>query len=242
MFDGGESIVVIEALGLARECLCAMLSEITAGKVVGVCDEFEVAINSVKTLLPRLVLVSTTILGISATDFIRRVKRTYPQMLVLALIGDKKENLIPQSLRAGADGYILDGVTHENFSAAIRSALRGKSYTTADKSTSVLAHELEILRKSVATGANPRDLTPREREVLILVANAQSNKGIAKCLGLSVNTVEKHRASLMRKLGVHNAAGLTAHAIATGLTTAVRADDLVSDGMSPMFRAEQRAA
>jgi DNA-binding NarL/FixJ family response regulator len=237
MLDPSESIVVIEALGLARDCLCAMLSEITAGEVIGVCDEFEQAIHSVRTLLPRLVLVSTAILGISATDFIRRVKRTYPNILVLALVGGRRADLVPESLRAGADGYILDATTHENFSTAIRSALRGKSYTAPDKSTSVLARELAALKKPQAVATNPKDLTTREREVLVLVARAQSNKEIAKYLDLSVNTVEKHRASLMKKLGVHNAAGLTAHAIATGVVSASSADRMAKAGLGVMLTA-----
>jgi len=237
-----ESIVVIEALGLAREALCAMLSEITAGTVLGVCDEFEIAISSVKTLMPRLVLVSTTIMGISAIDFIRRVKRSYPNMLVLALIGGKKMDLVPESLRAGADGYILKEVTHENFSAAIRSALLGERFTSSDKSTSVLDPELEHLRKPQGTAANPSDLTLREREVLVLVAGAQSSKSIAKRLGLSVNTIEKHRASLMRKLGVHNAAGLTARAIAIGLVSAFSAGELAKANSGARFSAELRTA
>jgi len=242
MVDVGETIVVIEALGLARECLCAMLGEITTGEVVGVCDEFEMAIHSVRTLLPRLLLVSTGILGISAMDFIRRVKRNYPDMMVLALIGAKKTDAIPESLRAGADGYILEETTQENFGSAIQSALHRKSFTAADKSTSVLSSEFAALKKRPATPANRYDLTWREREVLSLVAGAQSNKAIAKCLALSVNTVEKHRASLMRKLGVHNAAGLTAHAIAIGLTPARSADDQAKSGAIPMFANARGAA
>jgi DNA-binding NarL/FixJ family response regulator len=241
MLDLGESIVVVEALGIARECLCAMLADITGGKVVGVCDEFEMAIQAVRTLMPRLVMVSTTILGISATDFIRRVKRMYPNVLVLALVGAKQQDLVPESLRAGADGYILDGVTRENFETAIRSGLRGKSFTSTDKSASVLGRNFETLMKRPA-GANPNDPTPREREVLVLVASAHSNKAIAKCLGLSVNTVEKHRASLMKKLGVHNAAGLTAHAIAIGLTSARRAEEGAAAGVGVGLAADVRAA
>ena len=226
MLNKSKSVVVVEAPGLIRDCMCATLSEVSGLEVMGVSDEFEIAMSAVAALLPLLVVISTSILRISPIDFIRRVKRRYPGVLVLAFIRGKDSDMVSESLRAGADGYILDRASNDEFGAAIRSALRGESFTAAGKSASVLSADFALMKKSQSVSCDSKALTTREREVLALVASAQSNKTIAKCLSLSVNTVEKHRASLMKKLGVHNAAGLTAHAIATGLASARSADEL----------------
>jgi DNA-binding CsgD family transcriptional regulator len=98
------------------------------------------------------------------------------------------------------------------------------------------------MKRRPAKVTNLDDLTPRGREVLILVASGQSNKSIARCLGLSVNTVEKHRASLMKKLDVHNAAGLTSVAISMGLTAARRVEVQAASGLTARLPAEAKSA
>jgi DNA-binding NarL/FixJ family response regulator len=123
---------------------------------------------------------------------------------------------------------------------AVKTVLTGNRYLGQSLAAILLD---EMLQPSSARQSRPWDrLSSRERSIFKLIAEGGTNRSAAAYLSLSSKTVEKHRASLMRKLGVHNAAGLTAHAIASGLTTAVRADDLVNDGMGPMFGAEQRAA
>jgi DNA-binding NarL/FixJ family response regulator len=228
MLKENSSILIVESPGLLRECMRALVSEISSIDVVCVGDEIEMAMGAVATLLPALILVSTAIWRVGAADLIRRIKRDYPNELVLALVRGKEGSLVPESIRAGADGYILNEIEPRDFGAAIRSALGHKSYTAPDNMASVLGNGLQTLKKRPAL--SPNELSPREREVIVLVARGLSNKSIAKSLGLSVNTVEKHRSNLRKKLGTHNAAGMTAHAIGRGWLTPNQADAVEDDG------------
>jgi DNA-binding NarL/FixJ family response regulator len=120
------------------------------------------------------------------------------------------------SLRAGAAGYVLKDATHQELLAAIRTVLAGKRYLSPDIAAHVIDGYL-LGRKHEAPVTPWERLTPREREVLKLVAEGGRNREIADFLCISLKTVEKHRDSLMKKLDLHSAAALTAYAIARGL-------------------------
>jgi len=153
--------------------------------------------------------------GIEAT---RAIKALSHETRVLILTIHKTDEYIHESLKAGADGYILKGATRNELSVAIHSILDGKTYLSPDISERVISGYLN--QGNSAAAANPWDsLTYREREVLKLVAEGHPNKHIAKFLCLSIKTVEKHRSNLMRKLDMHNASALTAFAIEKGLLT-----------------------
>jgi DNA-binding NarL/FixJ family response regulator len=128
----------------------------------------------------------------------------------------KADEYIHESLRAGADGYILKDATHEELSVAVHSVLGGKTYLSPDISKKVITAYLGT-DKSATLTSSWDTLTHREREVLKLVAEGKTNKYIADYFCLSVKTIEKHRSNLMKKLDLHNAAMLTAYGIEKGL-------------------------
>jgi DNA-binding NarL/FixJ family response regulator len=136
----------------------------------------------------------------------------------LALTVHKTEEYILASLRAGADGYVLKDATQDELLMAIRSVLEGKSYLSPGASEKVIEGYLES-RKTLKTSTSWDTLTPREREILKLIAEGYKNKEIADYLFVSVKTVEKHRANLMKKLDLHTTSALTAFAIEKGLVT-----------------------
>jgi DNA-binding NarL/FixJ family response regulator len=120
------------------------------------------------------------------------------------------------SFDAGADGYVLKSDSQADLLSAIRSALASKTYLSPGIANKVVNGYLGQ-QNDPASALSSDTLTHREREVLKLIAEGHKNKEIAEVLSISPKTVEKHRANLMKKLGLHNAAALTAYAIENGL-------------------------
>jgi DNA-binding NarL/FixJ family response regulator len=145
------------------------------------------------------------------------IKRRHPKTRILVLTIHKTDEYIHESLRAGADGYILKDATHDELRVAIRSVLGGKTYLSPDISGKVIHAYLGSGKSDNAASTSWDTLTHREREVLKLVAEGHPNKYIADYLCLSIKTVEKHRSNLMKKLDLHNASTLTSYAIEKGL-------------------------
>jgi DNA-binding NarL/FixJ family response regulator len=194
----------------------SLLAQDPSIEIVGEAADGRDAVRAVGQLAPNLVLMDLTMPGMNGIEAVTEIKRRYPEVRILVLTLHKTEDFIHASLRAGADGYILKDATHEELRVAIRNVLLGKTYLSTDVSGKVVSGYLGG-GKSTSGSSVFDTLTHREREILKLVAEGRSNKGIAEYLNLSVKTVEKHRSNLMSKLDVHNAAGLTAFAIEKGL-------------------------
>jgi DNA-binding NarL/FixJ family response regulator len=172
----------------------------------------------VEELGPDLILTDLSMPKMNGVEAIREIKKRAPETKVLALTVHKAEEFILEVLQAGADGYILKDASSEELIMAIKSVLGGKRYLSPSVSQMVIEGYLEG-RKSF-TSSSPWDtLTKREREILKLIAEGHKNKEIADYLYISVKTVEKHRANLMKKLDLHSAAALTAYAMERGLVT-----------------------
>jgi len=149
-------------------------------------------------------------------DAIREIKKRYPATKIVALTVHKTEEYLRTTLQAGADGYVLKDATHAELLLAINNVLKGKTYLSPGVSEKVIEGYLEG-KESQIPSSTLGLLSPREREVLKLIAEGYKNKEIAADLCISLKTVEKHRANLMKKLDLHNAATLTAYAIEQGL-------------------------
>ncbi len=210
-------ILIVEDHTLLRAGLRALLLQDPDIEIVGEVDNGRDAVQSVGLLAPHLVLMDLSMPGMNGVEAIMDIKRRYPGIHVLVLTIHKTDEYIHESLRAGADGYILKDATYEELRIAVRSVLNGKIYLSPDISSKVINGYLGT--SNAPAGANPwKTLTHREREVLKLVAEGHPNKYIADYFCLSIKTVEKHRSNLMKKLDLHNAAMLTAYAIEKGLT------------------------
>lgn len=209
-------ILIVEDHTLLRAGLRALLLQDPNIEIVGEADNGREAVQAVGLLAPHLVLMDLSMPGMNGIEAIMDIKRRYPGTRVLVLTIHKTDEYIHESLRAGADGYILKDATHDELRIAVRSVLNGKIYLSPDISSKVVNGYLGTGNAPI--GVNPWDtLTHREREVLKLVAEGHPNKYIADYYCLSVKTVEKHRSNLMKKLDLHNAAMLTAYAIEKGL-------------------------
>ena len=209
-------ILLADDHAMVRAGIRALLSQTPDFEVVGESDNGRDAVRAVGELKPQVVLMDLTMPGMNGMEAIMDIKRRYPDTRVLVLTLHKTEEFIRASLKAGADGYILKEGTPSELRAAVRNVSNGEKYLSADVSGIMASRDSSAAGSSTANTTWDM-LTQREREVLKLVAEKNSNKEIAKFLFLSVRTVEKHRASLMAKLGIRNVAALTAYAIEKGL-------------------------
>lgn len=209
-------ILIAEDHALVRAGLRALLSQTPGFEVVGESDNGRDAVRAVGELKPHIVLMDLTMPGMNGMEAITDIKRRYPETRVLVLTVHKTEEFIVASLKAGADGYVLKEATSGELCAAVISVSKGKTYLSQDLSVKVASGDRGTANSPV-TNSTWDTLTQREREVLKLVAEGKSNKEMAEFLFLSVKTVEKHRATLMAKLGIRNTATLTAYAIEKGL-------------------------
>jgi DNA-binding NarL/FixJ family response regulator len=215
---GKKRIVIAEDHTILREGLRALLSSDPDFEVVGEAEDGRDAIQCVESLTPDLVLMDLSLPRMNGMDAIKEIKRRSPDTKVLALTVHRTEEYILATLRAGADGYVLKDATHAELVMGIRSVLTGRPYLSPGVSDKVIEGYLEG-RKTVKTGTPWDTLTQREREVLKLIAEGYKNKDIADYLYISVKTVEKHRANLMKKLDLHSTSALTAFAMERGLIT-----------------------
>ena len=181
-------------------------------EVIGESPDAGDAVEKARDLRPDVVLMDIGMPGLSSFEATRHIKKNRPETKVLYLTMYEDEDYLLQCLEVGAAGYVLKDTPAPQLVSAVRDVYRGGKYL----SSQVLGKLVEDFRARVRdTRMQPRmsTLTPREREILKLLAEGNSVKEIAVLLGLSVKTVEAHKFNLMRKLDIHNKAQLVTYAI-----------------------------
>jgi len=209
-------VVIAEDHTLFREGLKALLSLEPEFEVVGEAADGYHAIQSAKELKPDLILLDISMPRVDGMAAIKEIKRVCPEAKILILTVHKTEEHVLETLKSGASGYVLKDASHEEFLLAMKSVLQGKRYLSPDISARVVDGYLSG-QKTADLNSLSESLTPRERQVLKLVAEGYKNKEIADFLCISVKTVAKHRANIMNKLDLHSASELTAYAMKRGL-------------------------
>lgn len=218
MMQKKRKIVIAEDYRILREGLRVLISSNPDLEVVGEAEDGKDAIQCVERLAPDLILVDLSMPRTNGMDAIREINRRCPGTKIVALTVHKAEEYVLAALEAGADGYVLKDASHAELMMAIETVLDGKSYLSPGVSEKVIEGYLEG-RKAVKQSTSWETLTPRERQVLKLIAEGYKNREIADYLCVSVKTVEKHRANLMQKLDLHSASALTSYAMEKGLIT-----------------------
>jgi DNA-binding NarL/FixJ family response regulator len=209
-------IVIAEDHTILREGLRALLSTEPQFYVVGEVADGRAAMRLCEDLVPDLVLMDLSMPRMHGLEAIQEIKRQSPEVKIIALTVHKTDEYILATLQAGADGYVLKDATHSELVMAIENVLKGKRYLSPGISEKVIEGYLEG-KETLRTRSAWDTLTRREREILKLIAEGYKNKEVADYLCISLKTVEKHRANLMKKLDLHNAAELTAFAVDKGL-------------------------
>ncbi len=210
------SIVLADDHTILREGLRALLTADSSFEIVGEARDGREAVRCIEKLGPDLLLMDLSMPRMSGMDAIREIKKRYPETKIIALTVHKTEEYLLTTLQAGADGYVLKDATHDELIMAIKNVMGGKSYLSPGVSEKVIEGYLEG-KEITRSRSSWETLSQREREVLKLIAEGYKNKEIAEDLCISLKTVEKHRANLMKKLDLHNAATLTVYAVERGL-------------------------
>ena len=208
-------ILIAEDHTLLREGLSTIIASDLELEVVGGADNGLDAVRQAVALKPDLILMDINMHVMNGTEALIDIKKREPSIKIMMLTVHKAEEYIRDCLQSGADGYVLKHATREELMMAIHKVLNGKTYLSQEVSDQILS--------GYKGNTNPyaqsawQSLSAREREVLKLVAEGNTNKGISGLICVSIKTVEKHRSNLMKKLNVHNSAALTAFAIERGL-------------------------
>lgn len=207
-------ILIADDHGVLRAGLRALLNAEPDLEVVGEAADGNEALRLVEKLRPDVLLLDISMPGPGGIEVTRRVKRAQPDTRVLILTVHEDEGLLREAIRAGAAGYIVKRAVESELINAIHAVWRGDLYVHPAM-TRALLKDLQ----APATTEQPlvEPLTPRETEVLSLIAQGYTNRQIAEKLSISVRTVESHRANIMGKLGLRSRVELVRYAREHGL-------------------------
>lgn len=185
-------------------------------EIIGEVENGEDAIRRTAELKPDVVLMDIEMPGMNGIEATRRIKRESPQTAVLALTMYEDDQYFFEMLQAGAAGYVPKRAAPDELASAIRAVSRGDVFLYPSLAGRLVQDYL--VRRDVETNEpTPDDLTPREQEVLTLIAQGLSNGEIGEQLVISVKTVDRHRENIMRKLNLHNRVDLVKYALRKGL-------------------------
>jgi len=208
-------VLVADDHPVVRKGLQSCLAKHEHIKVLGEASDGDEALRKARELSPDLILMDISMPkmnGLAVTELLRKES---PRTKILVLSVHSNKEYIFRVIQAGAHGYVSKEAPPEELLRAIESVFSGEPFFSEDIARAAL-------NQFVATGGKKEpfaQLTSRERQVLVLIAEGQSNKEIANKLGIGVRTIETHRERIMRRLDIHSVAGLTKFAIANGMVS-----------------------
>lgn len=208
-------VVIADDHVLVRAGIRSLLERDDQVQVVGECDDGLQALAMIGEQRPDLLLADIAMRGLNGLETAAAVAERFPDVKVIILSMHRNEEYVVQALRAGCAGYLVKDAAASELDLALDAVRRGEMYLSPSISRQVVDG---YLARGGATGRADRDpLTPRQRDVLKLIAESRSTKQIAAMLSLSVKTVETHRAKLMERLDIHDVQGLVKYAMRVGL-------------------------
>lgn len=209
-------VFVVDDHALFRDGIISLL-DASGFTVVGQAENGFNAISGIASTLPDLVLMDISMPGMSGLDALIQIKKQNPQVQVVMLTISTDDNDLVKAVQSGASGYLLKSLNSKEFLANLQALKRGE--VVASRQTMTQLFKALSANATEAPTTNPQQLTPRELELLRLVAAGSPNREIAKLLFISENTVKYHLKSILHKLGVKNRAEAVALAISTNLFT-----------------------
>ena len=221
-------VILVDDHNLVRAGFRSLLENIPEVEIVAEADNGLNALELIRTHKPDLVLMDIALPDITGLEVTAQVTREYPTIKVVLLSMYDNEEYVLRALEIGAAGYLLKDADANEFELAIHAIANGKAYLSPAISSRVIESyqaRVSTPKKLItATKYDPHQddhqLTPRQIEVLRLIAEGYTTKEIAGQLDLSVKTVDAHRTLLMRELNIHDIAGLVRYAIRIGLVSA----------------------
>ena len=216
----GITILLADDHKIVRQGLRTLLAKEPDMKVLAEADDGREAVRLVRELSPQVVIMDVGMPDLNGIEATRQILQESPETKIIGLSMHSDRRFVTNMIKAGASGYLLKDSAFEELATAIRMVMARKTY---------LSHEIShIVLQDYVQGGGKHDvsvfsvLSPREREVLQLMAEARSNRQIADALNVSLKTVETHRQQIMNKLQIHNIVELTKYAIREGLSSLER--------------------
>ena len=212
-------VLLVDDHAILREGVHALLAREPDITVVGEAGDGQEALEQVPRLRPDVVIMDIVMPRMNGLEATRLIKEKYPHVRVLILSMYDDHEYVVQIIQAGASGYVLKRVVTEDLVRAIHEVHAGESFLYPPIAATLIGDYLRVTqwgaRRRLRRAA--KSLTAREREVLRLIADGNSNQEIAERLGLSRKTVDSHRANAMRKLDLHDVTEVVKYAIRTGM-------------------------
>ena len=202
---------------IVRDGLRALLDSQPGMTVVAEADNGRATVRLARELLPDLVIMDIGMPDLNGIDATRQISNELPGVRVIALSMHSDRRFVVQMFRAGASGYLLKDCAFEELARAVRAVLKNQTYLSPAVAGPVMEDYIQYLASADEPGFSA--LSPREREVLQLLAEGKSTREVAALLCVSIKTVETHRQQIMSKLDVHSVAELIKYAIREGLTS-----------------------
>jgi DNA-binding NarL/FixJ family response regulator len=208
-------ILIADDHPVVRKGLQSCLGRQTHLKILGEACDGDEALRKTRELKPDVVLMDISMPGTDGLKVTEILRKEMPAIKVLVLSVHNNQQYIFRVIHAGAHGYVSKEAPPDDVIRAIETVYGGEPFFSEDIARAAL-------QEFISSGGKKEpfsELTSREREVLVSIAEGQSNKEIANRLGIGVRTIETHRERIMRRLGIHSVAGLTKYAIANGLVS-----------------------
>ena len=202
------SVLLVDDHGLVRAGIRSLLAAAADVHVLGEASDGENALRLTASLHPDIVLLDLSMAGMSGLQALKRLRAEHPATRVIVLSMHADDAYVTQALRSGANGYLIKDAAPVDLETALRKVAAGETFLSPG-----------IARRGASCVPADAPLTPRQKQVLKLMAEGHSTKEIAFALELSVKTVETYRAQLMERLQIRDVPGLTRYAIRIGLVS-----------------------
>jgi len=206
-------VLVIDDHALVRAGIRALIGQLEAVEVAGEAAGGREALRLIEELQPDIVLLDIAAPGMSELEVLTESAKRFPQVRLIVLTVHEAGEYALGALRAGAAGYLPKSAASNELKEAIETVARGETYVSSDIAKRTTLGQV----RGSEDERSLEKLTPRQREILTLIAEGNSTRRIASRLKISVKTVESHRAQLMERLNIHEVAGLVRFAIRLGL-------------------------
>lgn len=207
-------IVLADDHIIVRQGIKRMIEERSDLEVIGEASDGAELLGLLRKLRTHMVIVDISMPNLGGIEATQEIKKIYPKVKVLLLTIHKSKEILHHAISNGADGYMVKEESEKELYSAIAKIRQGGVYISPHLSEELTEDYIDTCRGTL----NPslERLTKREREILKFIADGKSSREIANLLFLSVRTVENHRANIMEKMGVKNAADLVKHAVQKG--------------------------
>jgi DNA-binding NarL/FixJ family response regulator len=216
-------ILLADDHALVRAGIRALLQNLPEVEVVAEAGDGREALRLIEQYQPDLVLMDIAMPGLNGLEAAARLKKDFPGARLIILSMHTNEEYVWQALQSGARGYLLKDANLSELEIAVQAVMRGEMYLSPAVSRQVVDDYIQRVGGQTGEGGEEPGgqvrLTPRQREILQLIAEGHTTQAIAQTLNISVKTVETHRAQLMERLDIHDVAGLVRYAIRIGLVS-----------------------